>query len=109
MLQNWGPEEHALTGAKVPEKSFAPPKTPFCTGAKWGFGWCKRLFGDLCSRGPKDLLHPPLSAFGNFPFSVNCPGLRLPKAKLQSQKKVPGAAETGCVHVCVCVSARALQ
>ena len=43
-----------------------------------GFGWCKRLFGDLCSLGPKDLLHPPLSTFGNFPFSVNFPGPQLP-------------------------------
>ena len=50
-------------GAKVSEKSFAPPKTPFCTGAKRGFGWCKRLFGDLCSLGPKDLLHYRMQLF----------------------------------------------
>ena len=30
---------------------------------KSSFGWCKRLFGDLCSLGPKDLLHhTPLKA-----------------------------------------------
>ena len=62
-------------------KSRAPPRTPFCTGVKWGSGWCKRLFGDLCSLGPKDLLHPPLSTFGNLPFSVNFPGPQLPNPK----------------------------
>ena len=53
------------------------PKLPLHR-CKMGFGWCKRLFGDLCSLGPKDLLHPPLSTFGNFPFSVNFPGPQLP-------------------------------
>ena len=65
-------------GSKGLQKSFAPPKTPFCTRCKSSFGWCKSLFGDLCSLGPKDLLHPPLSTFGNFPVSVNFPGPQLP-------------------------------
>ena len=32
-----------------------------CTGAKQGFGLCKRLLGDLLTLGPKDLLHPLLT------------------------------------------------
>ena len=32
------------------------------------FGWCKRLLGDFCSLGPKDLLHPPLNTFGDIVF-----------------------------------------
>ena len=39
-----------------------------------GFGWCKRLLGDLCSLGPKHLLHPLLTTFGKFPFSGPLPG-----------------------------------
>ena len=36
---------------------------------KSSFGWCKRLFGDLCFLGPKDLLYPSLTTFGgSFPF-----------------------------------------
>ena len=34
---------------------------------KLNVGWCKRLLRDLCSRGPKDLFHPLLTIFGNFP------------------------------------------
>ena len=63
------------------QKVFCTTQNCFCTGAKWGLGWCKRLFGDLCSLGPKDLLHPPLSTFGNLPFSVNLPGPQLPKVR----------------------------
>ena len=68
-------------GAKVSEKSLAPVQNPFCTGAKAVLGGAKDFFGDLCSLGPKDLLHPPLSTFGNFPFSVNFPGPQLPKGR----------------------------
>ena len=32
-----------------------------CTGARQGCTWCKRLLGDLCAVGPKDLLHPLLT------------------------------------------------
>ena len=35
----------------------------------------------LCSLGPKDLLHPPPSTFGSFPFSVNFPNPQLPNSK----------------------------
>ena len=70
--RSFGPKEQRSP------KSFCTTQNCFRTGAKWGFGWCKRLFGDLCSLGPKDLLHPPLSTFGNFPFSVNFPGPQLP-------------------------------
>ena len=49
-----------------------------CTGAKWGCTSAKQvsegarlsktLLGDLCSLGPKDLLHPLVTTFGNFEF-----------------------------------------
>ena len=62
-------------GAKGP---FGPrePKSS-CTGAerelhrcKTGFRWCKRLLGDLCSLGPKHLLHPLLTVLGTFEVPV---------------------------------------
>ena len=59
----------------VSEKSFAPPKTAFAP-VQDGAAPVQEA---LCSLGPKDLLHPPLSTFGNFPFSVNVPGQQLPK------------------------------
>ena len=41
-----------------------------CTGATWkqGCTWCKRLLGDLCAVGPKDLVHPLLTTFGDSPI-----------------------------------------
>ena len=39
---------------------------------KTGFGWCKRLLGDLCSLGPKHLLHPLLTTLGTFGVSGPC-------------------------------------
>ena len=39
-----------------------------CTVAKQGCTLCKRLLGDLCSLGPKDLLHPLLTTFRDFPI-----------------------------------------
>ena len=59
-------------------KSLLHRCNPILHRCKSSFRWCKRLFGDLCSLGPKDLLHPPLSTFGNSPFSVNFPGPQLP-------------------------------
>ena len=40
---------------------------------KTGFGRCKRPLGDRCSLGPKDLLHPLVTTFGNFLFSTPSP------------------------------------
>ena len=42
-------------GAKVSEKSFAPPKTAFAL-VQNGVALVQKA---LCSLGPKDLLHPP--------------------------------------------------
>ena len=67
-------------GAKGLRKVSCTGAIPFRTGAKAVLGGAKDFFGDLCSLGPKDLLHPPLSTFGNFPFSVNFPGPQLPNA-----------------------------
>ena len=58
-------------------KSLLHHPNPISHRCKSSFGWCKRLFGDLCSLGPD----PPLSTFGNFPFSVNFPGPWLPNPK----------------------------
>ena len=65
-------------GAKVSEKSFAPPETAFAPVPN-GVAPVQEA---LCSLGPKDLLHPPLSTFGNFPFSVKFPGPQLPNTVL---------------------------
>ena len=72
MLKSFGPTEHkaSCTGA-----------TPFCTGAKAVLGGAKDFSETFCSLGAKDLLHPPLSTFGNFPFSVNFPGPQLPNTR----------------------------
>ena len=42
--------------------------------------WCKRLLGDLCRLGPKDVLHPPLTSFGDIPFSGSFLGARHPQS-----------------------------
>ena len=68
-------------GAKVSEKSFAPPKTAFAP-VRNGVAPVQEA---LCSLGPKDPLHPPLSTFGNFPFSVNFPGPQLPNFRARKK------------------------
>ena len=70
--RSFGPREQR------PPKSLLQHPNLILHRCKSSFGWGKRLFGDLCSLAPKDLLHPPLSTFGNFPFSVNFPGPQLP-------------------------------
>ena len=65
-------------GAKVSEKAFAPPKPAFAP-VQNGVAPVQEA---LCPLGPKDLLHPPLSTFGNFPLSVNFPGPQLPNPSL---------------------------
>ena len=45
-------------------------------GLHWcrrGFSKCKRLLGDLGSLGPKDLLHPFVTTFGNFLLWIPSP------------------------------------
>ena len=37
-----------------------------------GFGWCKKLLGDLCPLGPRHLLHPLLTTLGTFEVSGPC-------------------------------------
>ena len=49
-------------------KSCCTGATWGCTGARQGCTWCKRLLGDLCAVGSKDLLHPLLTTFGDFPI-----------------------------------------
>ena len=39
---------------------------------KTGFRWCKRLLGDLCSLGPKHLLHPLLTTLSTLEVSGPC-------------------------------------
>ena len=70
-------------GAKVSEKSFAPPETAFAP-VQNGVAPVQEA---LCSLGPTDLLHPPRSTFGNFPFSVSFPGPQLPRARKQSHQR----------------------
>ena len=54
------------SGSKgIRKTSFAPPKTAFAPMQN-GVAPVQEA---LCSLGPKDLLNPPLSTFGNFPFS----------------------------------------
>ena len=49
-------------GAKVSQKSFAPPKPCFAP-VQLSFAPVQEVFNAL---GPKDLLHPLLTTFGNF-------------------------------------------
>ena len=79
-------------GAKVSEKSFAPPKTAFLHRCKMGLHRLKRL--------SKDLLHPPLTTFGNFPFSVYFPGPQLPKTGPLFFRQLPVAHNVGQDKAC---------
>ena len=67
-------------GAKVSQESLAPPKPSFAP-VQPHFAPVQEA---SCSRGPKDLLHPLLTTFGDFPFSGNFPGLQLPKSRTPS-------------------------
>ena len=64
---------------------------PISHRCKRGFGWCKRLLGDFCSLGPKDLLHPPLATFGDFLVSGNFPGPWLPSPRGRTGGAKPGS------------------
>ena len=65
-----------------------------CTGAKQGCTRCKWLLGDLCAVGPRDLLHPLLTTFGDFPIFDPSPwrsGLQLYMRDLKLERlKSPG-------------------
>ena len=54
-------------GPSAPKASCTGAKES-CSGAKQGCTWCKRLLRDLCAVGPKDLLHPVLTTFGDSPL-----------------------------------------
>ena len=79
---------------KVPEsgykRSFGPcEQEASCTGAKWGctgaqqgLGGAKdswETFAPWAQKSQKDLLHPPLTTFGDFPFLGKLPGPQHPK------------------------------
>ena len=52
-----------------------------CTGAKEGLGGAKdswETFAPWAQKSQKDLLHPPLTTFGDFPFVGNFPGPQHP-------------------------------
>ena len=63
-------------GAKVSQESFAPPK-PSLAPVQPHFALVQEASR---TRGPKDLLHPLLTTFGNFHFSGTFPGPQHPKA-----------------------------
>ena len=65
-------------GAKVSQESFAPPKPSFAP-VQPHFAPVQEA---SCSRGPKDLLHPLLTTFGNFHFSGTFPGPQHPNASV---------------------------
>ena len=53
-----------------------------CTGAKEGLGGAKdswETFAPWAQKSQKDLLHPPLTTFGDFPLLGNFPGPQHPK------------------------------
>ena len=62
------------------EKPLAPPKTAFAP-VQNGVAPVQEAFRRPLLLGPKDLLHAPLSTFGNFPFSVSFPGPQLPNPR----------------------------
>ena len=62
-------------GAKVTQESFAPPKPSFAP-VRNGVAPVQEAFH---SPGPKDLLHPLLTTFGDFLFSGSFPAPWLPK------------------------------
>ena len=51
--------------------------------------------GDLCSLGPRDLSHPPLTTFRDFPFlrQFPSPGFPTTKGTLSSKKNSEGKLE----------------
>ena len=69
-------------GSKGLRKVFCTTQNPFCTGAKEALGGAKDFSETFAPKSPKDLLHPPLSTFGNFSlFGVNFPGPQLPNLR----------------------------
>ena len=66
-----------------------------------GLHRCKRLFGDLCSLGPKNLLHPPLSTFGNFPFrSISqAPSFQIQERKTTSLRETALSVAGSCGYL----------
>ena len=72
------------------KRSFGPrEQEAFCIGAKWGYTGAKdglggtkdslETFAPWAQKSQKDLLHPLLTTFGNFPFLGFLPGPQHPK------------------------------
>ena len=74
-------EESFAQGAKVSEESFAPPKPDFApVQPQPHFALVPKA---CCSLGPKDLLPPVLTTFGEFPFRAP----KESKVSLRSKKQ----------------------
>ena len=67
-------------GTKVSQESFAPPKASFAPVQPH----VAPVQEASCSRGPKDLLHPLLTTFGNFHFSGNFQVRSFPRFGVQT-------------------------
>ena len=74
------------------KRSFGPrEQEASCTGAKWGCTGAKEglggakdsweTFAPWAHQSQKNLFHPPLTTFGDFPFLGNFPGPQHPKTK----------------------------
>ena len=84
--------------------SFGPrEQEASCTGAKWGCTGAKEVLGGAkdswetfapwALESQKDLLHPPLTTFGDFPLLGNFPGPQHPNPIHQKKSgKVVGTA-----------------
>ena len=57
-----------IQGAKISEKSFAPPKAPFCTGAKAVLGGAKDFSEIFAPWVQKTSCTLPYALLGIFPF-----------------------------------------
>ena len=79
----------------LPE-SFAPPKPCFAP-VQLSFAPVQEVCGAL---GPKDLLHPVLTTFRNFPFSGTLPGLLGRKCR----PELSGRFGSHCEYYSACVS-----
>ena len=56
---------------------------------KIGFRWCKRLLGDLCSLGSKNLLHPLLTTLAILRFRAAVAGTWGPNYTVHPLRKSP--------------------
>ena len=91
------------------KRSFGPREQEgSCTGAKWGctgatkgLGGAKdswETFAPWAQKSQKDLLHPPLTTFGDFPFWGNFPGPQHPKICANCFAEKPSFHELRAIH-----------